>query len=275
MSFEPKQRSGAHKLRAKNKLSGQTGLDRLSFPLPDPGMLLRRSLGNAYLQRDAKAPGPTNGPLSGDGLANRGGAFVQRFPGMQGACPLCSEMEDEDDAMVQPKLMVGPADDHYEREADRVADQVLQMSEAKTQPKDPEAGHIMRPEDDQEMTADRLDTQIEARMAEDGLQAKREAGDALVTDGLESALSVSKGSGKALPDSTRAEMESAFGVDFAGVRLHTDNSAVQMSRNINAHAFTYGQNIYFNDAKFNPSSKDGKRLLAHELTHTLQQGGER
>jgi hypothetical protein len=68
-------------------------------------------------------------------------------------------------------------------------------------------------------------------------------------------------------------MESAFGADFSGVRLHTDADAVQMNREVNAYAFTHGRDVYFNEGTFNPSSREGKHLLAHELTHTLQQGG--
>jgi hypothetical protein len=66
-------------------------------------------------------------------------------------------------------------------------------------------------------------------------------------------------------------MESAFGADFGAVRLHTGGQAAAMSRQLHAHAFTHGNDIYFNAGKFNPDSRDGKHLLAHELTHTLQQ----
>jgi hypothetical protein len=70
-------------------------------------------------------------------------------------------------------------------------------------------------------------------------------------------------------------MENRFGNDFSGVRIHTDNKAVQMSRDLNAQAFTVGNDIYFNQGKYSPSSENGKHLLAHELTHTIQQSGIR
>jgi hypothetical protein len=66
-------------------------------------------------------------------------------------------------------------------------------------------------------------------------------------------------------------MEPRFGADFGGVRVHTDGSAVQMSRDLQAQAFTTGQDIYFGAGKYAPESEDGKRLLAHELTHVVQQ----
>lgn len=86
-------------------------------------------------------------------------------------------------------------------------------------------------------------------------------------------LLASKGSGRPLPDATRRFMESRFQAPFTGVRIHTDVSAQELAEEIHAQAFTHGQDIYFNAGKFEPESKDGKHLIAHELTHTLQQRG--
>lgn len=90
---------------------------------------------------------------------------------------------------------------------------------------------------------------------------------------LSNQLKSSKGKGSPLPDSTRSEMEDSFGVDFGKVRVHSDSQAVHMNRQLSAQAFTNEQDIYFNTGKFDPESKEGKHLLAHELTHTVQQGG--
>ena len=68
-------------------------------------------------------------------------------------------------------------------------------------------------------------------------------------------------------------MESAFGTDFSQVRIHTNSTAIQMNKELNAQAFTHGSDIYFNSGKYDPSSSSGQHLLAHELTHTVQQGG--
>jgi len=70
-------------------------------------------------------------------------------------------------------------------------------------------------------------------------------------------------------------MQAGFGVRFDQIRIHTDGEAARISRSLNAEAFTYGNDIYFGTGKFDHSSKTGKELLAHELTHTLQQGGLR
>ncbi len=89
---------------------------------------------------------------------------------------------------------------------------------------------------------------------------------------FESNLQSSRGLGSPLPGDTRSFMESRFSADFSGVRVHTNETSVQMNMEINAQAFTHGNDIYFNSGKFSPSSHEGKSLLAHELTHTIQQG---
>lgn len=92
------------------------------------------------------------------------------------------------------------------------------------------------------------------------------------TSSFESNLQSSKGGGMPLSEGTRGFMESRIGADFSGVRIHTDTQAADMSRHISAHAFTHGNDIYFNNGQYAPHTDAGSRLLAHELTHTIQQG---
>jgi hypothetical protein len=96
-----------------------------------------------------------------------------------------------------------------------------------------------------------------------------------VNEGVESDLNSSKGSGNTMDKNTKQEMESGFGADFSNVNIHTDSKAVQMSEQLGAQAFTHGSDVYFNKGKYNPDSKEGKHLLAHELTHTIQQTGNK
>lgn len=79
--------------------------------------------------------------------------------------------------------------------------------------------------------------------------------------------------GQQMDTQTSTEMERGFGADFSKVRIHNDSEAAKMSAGIGAQAFTHGNDIYFNKGKYNPTSKEGKTLLAHELTHTIQQTG--
>lgn len=88
--------------------------------------------------------------------------------------------------------------------------------------------------------------------------------------GLEQKLLATKGSGFTLPDEIRNEMESKFKADFSQVKIHTDNEAATMADELGAAAFTHGNDIYFAQGKYSPQSIEGKKLLAHELTHVLQ-----
>lgn len=106
------------------------------------------------------------------------------------------------------------------------------------------------------------------------IQRETETGGSTASPPLSSRLQDSSGKGKTLPGKTRAEMESAMGTDFGGVNIHTDASAVEMSEELGAQAFTHGQDVYFNSGKYHPESADGKKLLAHELTHVVQQRGD-
>ena len=92
---------------------------------------------------------------------------------------------------------------------------------------------------------------------------------------LENNLASSKGGGSPLESNTKNEMESGFGADFSNVRVHNDSNAVQMNQQLGSQAFTNGNDIYFNEGKYNPESDSGKHLLAHELTHTVQQGASK
>ena len=83
------------------------------------------------------------------------------------------------------------------------------------------------------------------------------------------------GAGQPLPRDTRAFMESRMGADFGDVRLHTGGKAERLNQDIGAQAFTHGQDIYLAEGAADPASARSKHLLAHELTHTLQQGGVR
>jgi Domain of unknown function (DUF4157) len=90
---------------------------------------------------------------------------------------------------------------------------------------------------------------------------------------LETRLHAQAGGGSPLPDQVRGDMESRFGTSFGSVRVHTDAAAVQMNRALSAQAFTHGRDIYMSPDRYDPGKEAGKRLLAHELTHVIQQGG--
>jgi hypothetical protein len=106
-----------------------------------------------------------------------------------------------------------------------------------------------------------------------GLQ--RTAGNAAVTGMLEEERSpvhdVISGSGQALDHDTRRDMEGRFGADFSDVRVHTGEQARRSAASVNAQAYTVGSNVVFQH--YDPSSDSGRHMLAHELTHVIQQRG--
>jgi len=115
---------------------------------------------------------------------------------------------------------------------------------------------------------------------EDAVMAKRiqrantdMSGSFEVGEDVESGIASKKGGGSPLPESTRVQMESGFGADFSNVNIHTDREADSLNESVQARAFTTGNDIFFRQGEFNPDSSSGKELLAHELTHVVQQGG--
>lgn len=195
-------------------------------------------------------------------------------------------------ATIQPKLTIGAPDDHFEREADSMADQVVNTSNSPTpgvQAKCaacegeektalPKLQRMEMGDEDELMTKPDIQ-RVEDGMEEDELAMKSQPGVMRKEDGLlqasselEGQLNSSKGGGQSLPANIQREMGQSFGADFSGVRVHTDSRASEMNRDIQAQAFTHGSDIYFNSGKYNPESSSGKHLLAHELTHTIQQG---
>ena len=86
-----------------------------------------------------------------------------------------------------------------------------------------------------------------------------------------SEIAAARGGGRPLDDATRADMEGNLDVDLSAVRIHDDSHGDVLSRSVQAEAFTTGTDVFFKSGKYQPSSSDGRRLLAHELTHVVQQ----
>ena len=85
-------------------------------------------------------------------------------------------------------------------------------------------------------------------------------------------IGASSGAGSPLPDSVRGFMEPRFGADFSNVRVHTGERSARLNRQLNAQAFTVGNQVFFGRDRFQPDTSEGRELIAHELTHTIQQG---
>jgi Domain of unknown function (DUF4157) len=90
---------------------------------------------------------------------------------------------------------------------------------------------------------------------------------------VENAIESKRGGGQNLDTGVRKQMETALGADLTGVRVHTDNQSDSLNRSLNARAFTTGQDIFFSQGAYQPGSSTGRELIAHEVTHVVQQGG--
>jgi hypothetical protein len=174
------------------------------------------------------------------------------------------------DAGLQPRLVIGPVDDPLERQADRTADRIV-------------AGAANAASELQRRPLAAEEETLQARVEgglhrqpreeeEEPLQSKPES--AAAAPSLSQTLDATRGGGQPLPSAVGREMESAFGVGLSSVRVHTDEAAHRLSSDLKAQAFTRGRDIYFAAGRFTPDTRDGRHLLAHELTHVLQQRGE-
>ncbi|EJL75837.1 eCIS core domain-containing protein [Chryseobacterium populi] len=173
--------------------------------------------------------------------------------------------------VVQKKLSVGSPNDSYEAEADRVADQVMSKPGSSSQiaQKGISLQKYAACEQEEKLRMKPLAESITPMIQR---SATETAGESQAPDHIESRINAGKGNGNTMDHSTKSFMENSFGTDFSNVKIHTGNEAVQMSRDLNAQAFAVGNDIYFNEGKYSPNSDKGKHLLAHELTHTIQQG---
>lgn len=185
---------------------------------------------------------------------------------------------------IHPQLEVGGKDDPQEKEANAMADKVMRMSDGDTvRPKmgDEEEGKVRKMGDEEEGKVMKMGDDEEKKVMkmgdeEDGKVMKMDAGGgggmaapANVASGIQS----TKGGGQNLPQNVQQDLGGKMGADFSDVKVHTDDHANEMSESISAKAFTHGKDIYFRQGNYSPESGDGKKLLAHELTHTMQSGG--
>ena len=108
-------------------------------------------------------------------------------------------------------------------------------------------------------------------LGQPGIQQLHGAGGGAVDAPVAQALQRERGVGQPLPAALRSSMEQALGADFGGVRVHTGARSDQLNRSLQAAAFTSGQDIYFRRGAYSPASTQGTALLAHELTHVVQQ----
>jgi hypothetical protein len=189
----------------------------------------------------------------------------------------------------QAKFMINKPGDNYETEADNTASVVASNSSRKPIINQTKINSIQRfatsAEDEMLDTNDEkmaYDKKIQRMPAQDTemekedktIQPKAVGNVTNAPAKISSQIESSAGKGNALPKKVLHNMNKSFGVNFGKVRIHDNKEAINMNKELHAHAFTHGNDIYFNEGKFDTQSTAGKFLLAHELTHVIQQNGD-
>jgi hypothetical protein len=164
--------------------------------------------------------------------------------------------------VIQTKLAINEPGDSYEQDADRMAEQVMSAPEPQLRRACPCGGGCPKCRTEQ------------SGRAHESLQTKRvQAGDAGQTAAPPIVGELLRSPGQPLDAATRSFMEPRFGYDFSRVRVHTGAVAEESARDVNAHAYTVGHNVVFGAGRFAPETHAGRLLIAHELTHVVQQSG--
>jgi hypothetical protein len=159
--------------------------------------------------------------------------------------------------IISPKLAVGAVDDPLEHEADRIAEQVMRKPHPESS-----VTAALQPGHKSAVGAKEA---LEAKAAESSATAPQQEAPGLVQEVLRSP-------GAPLAGDIRSFMEPQFGHDFSHVRVHTDSGGAESAQAVRADAYTVGSHIVFANGRFEPASAAGRRLLAHELAHVVQQG---
>ncbi|MEK3726022.1 eCIS core domain-containing protein [Paenibacillus sp. FSL H8-0034] len=187
------------------------------------------------------------------------------------------QRESEGGELEEEELQMKPEIGAIQRESEggELEEEELQMK--------PEIGAIQRESEGGELEEEELQMKPEIgaiqRESEGGelegeeLQMKSAGEGFDVTPSIEQRIQSKSGSGSKMDGNTLSGMEQAFGADFGDVSIHHDSEAGDISRSIGAQAFTQGKDVFFGNGKYDPGSQGGQELLAHELTHVVQQTG--
>ena len=178
--------------------------------------------------------------------------------------PVQSQGEEEEEVQAQEEEEQAQAQEEEEDLQAQGEEEELQTQE--------EEEDVQAQEEEEDVQAQE-EEEVQAQEEEPGaVQARALEGRELRNPDIEQRLLASKGGGFPLEGDIKKEMEDKFGTDFSSVRIHTDSDAADLADKLHAQAFTHGSDVYFNQGKYDPVTTEGKRLLAHELTHVVQQG---
>ncbi len=181
---------------------------------------------------------------------------------------------------IQAKLNIGEPNDKYEKEADATAAKVVQQINSSPQDQSVQRQDSME-QDEIQMKPVISKIQREESMEDEDeelqmkslVQKRENVGGGEASNDLESSIQSARGSGQSLDPNLQEKMGQAMGADFSDVKVHTDSQSDQLNKSIQAKAFTTGHDVFFRQGAYEPNSLGGQELIAHELTHVVQQKG--
>ena len=244
---------------------------------------------------------PTSGELDKPELQSDQQKFKGETYGLAGI--LMASNSGSPPKKLQPKLKIGKVGDRYEQEADRTASEVVRAINQPIQKKlqrksetqfiqdqgntahQPQKPFIrpfkIKSQDEIVQQKQYLASQprnsfikpLRSRSQDQSVQRQEAIAGGTASADLESSIQGARGGGQSLDANLQQSMGQAMGADFSGVKVHTDSQSDQLNKSIQAKAFTTGQDVFFRQGAYEPSSRGGQELIAHELTHVVQQNG--
>ncbi|HKI88206.1 MAG TPA: DUF4157 domain-containing protein, partial [Draconibacterium sp.] len=232
---------------------------------------------NTVVNRSKAQSSPFFAPSDSGSIQTRTNEPPQEKPLAETITPLGKQKEEKDKLLKQPpkkeeKKLTGQPEEEEEEpiQAKPVKEEEDKILHGQTE-------SVKEEEKKQQgETVKKEEKKVQTKLANGAVleeETKPTGNNTAVSPTMESRISKASSKRNKMDSITRSEMENSFGSDFSGVNIHTDALSVQMNKELGAQAFTQGKDIYFDEGKYNPKSKEGKHLLAHELTHTIQQTG--
>ncbi len=287
----------------KKQNQEKEGPSTTPFDLETADLLeLQRMIGNQGVQRmlaqrELDAPGQSSTfiqtKLAVGPADDRYEQEADNVAGQVMSMPDAVQRQDEEEDLMQGKPDYAQRQEDEEEDLQMKRDYLQRQEEEELMQGKPD--YAQRQEDEEEdlqMKRDYLQRQDEEELMqgkpdyaqrqeeEELMQGKRDviqrkdmnAGFEVGGD-VEENIRSQKGSGQPLPDVSREFFETRFGRDFSNVQVHEDSQSDSLNKSLSSRAFTTGTDVFFKQGDYNPDSSSGKELLAHELTHVVQQGG--
>jgi hypothetical protein len=217
----------------------------------------------APLQKKLKVGEP------GDKYEVEADAMAAKVTQASGSADTVQKMGETEEETLQQKTLAQSVTTLQKQELNEEEPAVQKQEEEETLQTKEEEETLQSKEEEETIQTQEEEETLQTKEEEETIQQKSKNNSSRTN--IESKIKNSKGKGNTMDPKTLQLMESQFGASFKHIKIHTDAQAEELCEELGAQAFTNGNDIFFNKGKYNPNSNTGKHLLAHELTHTIQQ----